>query len=94
MGLMTSDDIAKLGELAKIEIKPEEAESFKKDFDSILGYIKSIESVDIGEVSTEYLVKNVMRKDANPNESSSNTEALLKAAPETYDGFVKVNKIL
>lgn len=91
---MTEQDIEKLAELAKIRINPGEAGGFAHDFESILGYIKSIESVDIGEVSPEYAVKNVMREDVNPNESGANSETLLAAAPATHDGFVKVNKIL
>lgn len=91
---MDEKAIEKLAELAKIRINPGEAGGFAHDFESILGYIKSIESVDIGEVSPEYAVKNVMREDVDPNEPGANSETLLAAAPATHEGFVKVNKIL
>jgi aspartyl-tRNA(Asn)/glutamyl-tRNA(Gln) amidotransferase subunit C len=91
---MTTEEIQRLGELAKIEIKPEEAEGFKKDFESILGYIKQIESVDLGDVSPEYLVKNVARADEDKNETGQFSDALLASAPNTENGFVKVKKIL
>lgn len=91
---MDEKAIEKLAELAKIRINPGEAGGFAHDFESILGYIKSIESVDIGDVKPEYLVENVTREDVNPNPTGANSETLLAAAPATHDGFVKVNKIL
>ena len=97
---MTNEDILKLGELAKIEIKPEEIESFKKDFESILGYIKQIESVDlpaqagVSDVSPSYLTENVAREDVAKNTPEEFTSDLLSSAPNTENGFIKVKKIL
>lgn len=91
---MTNEDIAKLGELAKIEIKPEEIEGFKKDFESILGYINQIESVDLGDVSPTYLTENVTRADVVKNNPGEFSGDLLSSAPNTENGFIKVKKIL
>ncbi|MDQ5901333.1 MAG: aspartyl-tRNA(Asn)/glutamyl-tRNA(Gln) amidotransferase subunit [Patescibacteria group bacterium] len=91
---MTNEDILKLGELAKIEIKPEEIESFKKDFESILGYIKQIESVDVGDVSPSYLTENIAREDVSKNTPGEFSSDLLSSAPNTENGFIKVKKIL
>lgn len=91
---MTNEDILKLGELAKIEIKPEEIESFKEDFESILGYIKQIESVDVGNVSPSYLTENVAREDVSKNTPGEFSSELLSSAPNTENGFIKVKKIL
>ncbi len=91
---MTEKDIEKLAELAKIRIPEGRAEGFLKDFESILGYVKQIESVDVGDVKQEFFLKNIMRGDANPNETGALSEALLSATPATHEGFVKVNKIL
>ena len=91
---MTEADIEKLAELAKIRIPEGGAQGFLNDFESILGYVKQIEGVEIGEVNESFFLKNVLRADANPHETGALSEALLAAAPETHDGFVKVNKIL
>lgn len=91
---MEINDIKKLGELAKIEIKPEEIESFKKDFESILGYIKQIESVDLGDVSPVYQTENVTREDVAKNTPGEFSDDLLSSAPNTENGFIKVKKIL
>ncbi len=98
---MTEQDIEKLAELSKIRLPEGEALKFAKDFESILGYVKQIESValpadeaGVGETKESFFLKNVLRADANPHETGALSEALLAAAPETHDGFVKVNKIL
>lgn len=91
---MTEQDIEKLAELAKIKIPEGKAGAFIQDFESILGYVKQIESVEVGDVAPNFFLKNVLRADANPHETGAMSEALLAAAPETHDGFVKVNKIL
>lgn len=91
---MTEQDIEKLAELAKIRISEGKTQGFLKDFESILGYVKQIESVDVGDVAPNFFLKNILRADANPNETGAMSEALLTAAPATHDGFVKVNKIL
>ncbi len=91
---MTNEDIQKLGELSKIEIKPEEAEGFKKDFESILGYINQIESVDLKDVKETFGTKNVAREDVSKNETGGFSPDLLASAPNTENGFIKVKKIL
>ncbi len=91
---MTEADIEKLAELAKIKLPEGKAEAFLNDFESILGYVKQIEGVEIGEVKESFFLKNILRVDADPNPTGALTDALLAAAPETHDGFVKVNKIL
>lgn len=91
---MTNEDIQKLGELAKIEIKPEEAEGFKKDFESILGYINQIESVDVTDVKETFSTKNVLQEDVAKNRTGEFSADLLSSAPNTENGFIKVKKIL
>jgi len=91
---MINEDIAKLGELAKIQINEAEIEGFKKDFESILGYINQIESVDLGDVTAEYLTENVTREDVAKNVPGEYSESLLASATNTENGFIKVKKIL
>ena len=100
---MTEADIEKLAELAKIKLGDGEGLYYIKDFESILGYVKQIESVEVGNpsnhagqvgVTSNFFLKNILRADANPNQTGAMSEALLAVAPETHDGFVKVNKIL
>ena len=91
---MNEQDIEKLAELSKIRLPEGDALRFAKDFESILGYVKQIEGVELGDVKESFFLKNILRDDFHPNETGALSEALLAAAPETHDGFVKVNKIL
>jgi aspartyl-tRNA(Asn)/glutamyl-tRNA(Gln) amidotransferase subunit C len=91
---MTNEDIQKLGFLARIEVSPEDAELFAGDMNNILNFLKQIESVDVSAVSPIHRFKNVAREDENPYERGQFTEDLLREAPETQDGFIKVKKIL
>jgi aspartyl-tRNA(Asn)/glutamyl-tRNA(Gln) amidotransferase subunit C len=94
--MITPEDIEKLSELSRIEVSDEEKISFSKEIDSILGYVGQISELASGSTDEEQtsFVKNVFRKDENPHESGLYTEALLKEAPDTEGGFVKVKKIL
>ncbi len=91
---MTHEDIQKLGFLARIEVSPGDAELFAGDMNNILNFLKQIESVDVSTVSPIHRLKNVVREDENPYERGQFTEDLLREAPETQDGFIKVKKIL
>lgn len=91
---MTNEDILKLSELAKIEVKEEEIEGLKKDFESILGYINQIESVSVGDVNPALSTQNVAREDVVKNSPEMYREDILNSAPNTENGFIKVKKIL
>ena len=91
---MTNEDILKLSELAKIEVKEGEIEGLKKDFESILGYINQIESVSVGDVNPTFSTQNVAREDVVKNSPEMYREDILNSAPNTENGFIKVKKIL
>ncbi len=88
-------DIKKLATLARVDISDEEATELSRDMDSILGYIKELDEVSLplGEQLTGDLY-NVVRDDDHPRTSGQYTEELLKAAPESEAGFIKVKKVL
>jgi len=100
---MNLTDVEKLAELARIEISSEEKENLAKDLESILGYIKQIESVDENQVNQVNQVKqvkqapehvNIMREDRDPHQSLIYTEKLIEEVPNKKDNYVKVQKIL
>ncbi len=93
---MNKEEILKLAELARINITEEEADGYKKDFEGILNYLNSIQSVDI-EFSQFYetnLTKNSMRDDDKIYDSGSFTDVLLAEAPEIDGDYFKVKKVL
>ncbi len=91
---MTTDDIKALANLARIAVTDEEAAEYVKDFGSILGYVEQINSVDVSGVDDMPLQSNIARLDINPHDPQSYSQKLLAEAPESMDGFYKVQKIL
>lgn len=90
---MDIKDVENLAQLARLELTEEEKKELLSDMDSILGYVKQIEEVKIGEVEPEYNLRNVWREDEIvPREFSK--ELISKQFPNSQDGFLKVKKIL
>jgi aspartyl-tRNA(Asn)/glutamyl-tRNA(Gln) amidotransferase subunit C len=96
---MNKDETKKLAELSRIEVSGDELEKIANEIGSILEYVDKIKSADTSDFSAESRaenagVRNVMVEDENPHEPGKNTEKILKEAPNTENGYVKVKKIL
>lgn len=89
-------DVAHLAKLAKLSLTPAELAQYQKEITDILGYVAQVNEVagDAPERIENAAVRNVLRADVDAITSGTYTDALLAAAPETQDGFVKVQKIL
>ncbi len=93
--MITKADIEKLAKLSRLKLTLAEKEKYAKDMDNILAYIAQINSVASKDVKPEVgAVRNVLREDNSPHESGIFTDALLKLAPRSESGRVKVKKIL
>ena len=90
---MEIKDVENLAELARIELSEEEKKALLKDFDSILHYIKSIETVELESSAQEYELRNVWREDRVESREFSK-DLLAGQFPDSQDGFLKVKKIL
>ena len=92
---MTTEELKKLGELARVGMTDTELETIARDFDGILGYIKQLDAVDTSTAEPWYgTVTNIGRSDT-PNPASSETHSIITTdLPDTVDGFLKVPKIL
>ena len=90
---MNLKDVENLAELAKLELSDEEKESLLQDMESILGYVKQIESVKVEDVKEEYGLYNVWREDKLEAREFSK-ELIVEQFPDSQDGFLKVKKIL
>jgi len=92
---MKREDIKKLATLCRVDVSDEEAADLAHDLEAILGYVS-----EIGEVATEErrpeagVPRNVMREDNIPHRESAYTEDILREAPDTEDGYIKVKQIL
>ena len=68
---MNIKDVENLAELARIELSEDEKKELLSDMDSILGYVRQIESVEVGDTNIDYILKNVWREDL-PAQSGKN----------------------
>ena len=92
---LTTEEVLHLGQLARITLSQTEAETFKEEIGSILGYVHVVDEIAadgaVKEVGARY---NVLREDVVTNEPGAHTEDLLNSAPERDGQYVKVKKIL
>jgi aspartyl-tRNA(Asn)/glutamyl-tRNA(Gln) amidotransferase subunit C len=95
---ISKEDIKKLADLSRIEVTEAEAESLKKDIESILGYVGQVSEVAAATDSKEEIelgpVINVLREDENPNESETYTKDIVSEFPNKEVNYLKVKKIL
>ncbi len=89
-------DIENLARLARIELTQTDKEKLLKEVDPILGYVAQINEVvsAVGETKMAGVHRNITREDANPNETGSNTKAIVENMPEKQNDYLKVKKIL
>lgn len=94
---MQRDDIAKLAELARLELTEDEQTQLTTELSSIVAYVDQLNQVDVGKLEPTSQVTGLMNV-LRPDEPKSHTEQelldrrehFLAAAPETERGHVKV----
>ncbi len=91
-------EIDKLAELSRVEMTSEEKKEVQKDLESILGYVSEIQEVATDSVRSPEerlnVLHNVMREDKDVNEKGLYTDKIIKSAPKSEKGYIKVKKIL
>jgi aspartyl-tRNA(Asn)/glutamyl-tRNA(Gln) amidotransferase subunit C len=95
--MITKEDIQNLATLARIEIGDEEMARFQSSLEDILVYISEIREISAEETIPnveEHALRNVFRNDGNPHEAGQYTSRVLKNAPDSENGYLKVKKIL
>ena len=95
--MISKDDIKRLANLARIEIKEEEQEELATQIDAILGYVGQVSHVAAKAALRDGFdtqIQNVFREDENPNESGAYSEVLIAEFPNSENGYLKVKKIL
>jgi aspartyl-tRNA(Asn)/glutamyl-tRNA(Gln) amidotransferase subunit C len=93
--MLTPEEILKIAELARIELRPDEVEKFQQGLSTVLDYVADLQKVDtegLEIVSSVTGLENVQRLD-DPV-VAPNRDEIMENAPETKDGFYKVKAIL
>ena len=96
MAHLTTDDVLKLAQLAKLTLTETEVTTFKKELDDILGYVEQLSKVDTTGLKPTNQVtglKNVMRADTIKDYGTSR-EDLLQNLPDRVVDLIKVKRVL
>jgi aspartyl-tRNA(Asn)/glutamyl-tRNA(Gln) amidotransferase subunit C len=96
MAKLTREDVLKLARLSRLHLTNEEIEKYQKEIEAILGYVEQLQKVDITGLEPTYQVtglQNIMRPDEIIDYGVT-PEELLKNAPATEDGHIKVRRML
>ncbi|MDN5688333.1 MAG: Asp-tRNA(Asn)/Glu-tRNA(Gln) amidotransferase subunit GatC [Brachybacterium sp.] len=89
------DDVARLADLARIQLTEEETARFAGEFDSIMDAVASVSEVateDVPATSHPIAMTNVLREDVV--ETTLTQEQALAGAPEAQEGRFAVPQIL
>lgn len=95
MSELTTDQVAHVARLARLDLTVEETEGFRKDLSSIVGYIERLRQVDTSQVPATLGVQphvNVLRRDeARP---SLGPDGVLANAPQRENDAFQIPRIL
>lgn len=94
--MLSVDEVKNIATLARIGLKGEEVEKYRKDLSAILDFFKELEMVPTDGVlpmgnSTEK--SDAYREDRAVPGSDDERSALLANVPMTKDGFVRVRSV-
>ncbi len=95
MSQITSSDVRKVAQLARLELPDDQIEAFAIQLEKILSYVAQLEKVDTVDVpptARAVEVVNVLREDEVYQ--SDIREELLSLAPHREGDFFRVPKIL
>lgn len=93
---ITSAEVSRIADLARLGITPSEAKQAAEKLDQILENFSKIQDVDTAQVPPADDVsgrENVQRPDEAQPEVLCSHAALLSAAPDTHAGHIKVKAI-
>jgi len=91
---LSKEQIEKLAGLVRLELSEEEKERFSGEIASILSYVEKLGEVDVKGIELDGVeISNIYGKDKSEPCEISQAE-LLKNAPMTEDGFIKVKSVL
>ena len=88
-------DVARICELANIELSAEELVKFQEQLGAIVGYVQKIAEVDVSGIEPTVhgqLITNVFREDTP--RTSLERETVLKNAPQRIENEFKVPRIV
>lgn len=96
MTTLTREDVLKLARLSRLSLTDQEVDEYLKELTQVLEYVEQLRGVDVEGLQPTTQVtglKNVMRDDSVIDYGIS-PEELLRLAPKTQDGLIKVKRMI
>jgi aspartyl-tRNA(Asn)/glutamyl-tRNA(Gln) amidotransferase subunit C len=96
MTKLTTDDVLKLAQLARISLSDDEVTEFSEELSAILQYVEQLSSVDVSGLKPTNQVTglaNVMREDIVKDYGYA-PQDLLKNVPKTQNNLLKVKRMI
>lgn len=93
--MLTTEEVKKLAQLARIQLTDAEVEKFRKELSTVLDYVDELKQVNVDgleEVSQVTGLVNIQREDVAVE--ADNHDAIFSEVPEMKDGYFKVKAIL
>jgi aspartyl-tRNA(Asn)/glutamyl-tRNA(Gln) amidotransferase subunit C len=90
-------DVEHIAKLARLGLSGKEKNRLKKELSAILDFVNKLDEIRTDKIEPTAQVtglKNVVREDKGQKRTEQESQKLLKLAPETKDGYVKVKAIL
>ena len=92
---LSAEEVRRIARLARLEISDAEAEEYRASLSAVVGYMSRLRDVDLSGVEPlAHIGDTHTRLDEDVPSSSLSNDALMKLAPDRWEGFVKVPKVL
>ncbi len=94
--MISKEEVKHIAKLARLGLTEKEIEKYQKELSKILDYMEKLKEVDISGIepmSHSVLVENVIRNDIENEKLKMKNEKLMKLAPGTEKGYLKVKSV-
>jgi aspartyl-tRNA(Asn)/glutamyl-tRNA(Gln) amidotransferase subunit C len=98
--MISKQEVTHIAKLARLQLSDSEIEKMQKDLTAILDYFDILKKIRKSKLKTQNhssklkTYDNVLRKDEAMARDPNLANDLLRSAPETKDGYIKVKSIL
>jgi len=95
-GSLTRAEVERIAELARLELTPEELDTFTLQLAEILGYVEQIGALDTSDVAaTSHVVNRPVERDDEPAPTLPRPDALANAPDAAREaGLFKVPRVI
>ena len=93
--MITKEEVKHIAKLARLSLREKEIKKLQKELSLILDYIEKLKEVNVSEIepiSQRINIENVTREDES-QKSKAKSQKLLRLAPETKDGYLKIKSV-